>query len=59
VIVHTPDFEFWFVTGSQHLYGPDTLEQVACDSRTIVDGLNARRAIPYPIVWKPTVTSAE
>jgi L-arabinose isomerase len=59
VIVHKPDFEFWFVTGSQHLYGPETLDQVARDSRAIVDGLNAGGVIPYPIVWKPTVKSAE
>lgn len=25
------EYEFWFVTGSQHLYGPETLEQVAKD----------------------------
>lgn len=52
-------FDIWFITGSQHLYGPETLEQVARDSRAIVDRLNATRTIPYPIVWKPTVTTAE
>jgi L-arabinose isomerase len=59
LIVHKPDFDIWFVTGSQHLYGPDTLEQVARDSRAIVDGLNAGGIVPYPLVWKPTVKSAE
>jgi len=59
VIAHKPDFDLWFVTGSQHLYGPDTLEQVARDSRAIVDGLNAGGTIPYPIVWKPTVKTAD
>ena len=59
MIVHKPDFDLWFVTGSQHLYGPDTLEQVARDSRAIVDGLNGGGVIPCPIVWKPTVKSAE
>ena len=59
MIVHKPDFEIWFVTGSQHLYGPDTLELVARDSRAIVGGLNASGAVPYPMVWKPTVKSAE
>jgi L-arabinose isomerase len=59
VIVHQPAFEVWFVTGSQHLYGPETLEQVARDSRAIVDGLNATGTVPYPITWKPTVKSAE
>jgi L-arabinose isomerase len=54
-----PDFEIWFVTGSQHLYGPETLEQVARDSRAIVDGLNAGGVVPSPILWKPTVKTAE
>ncbi len=30
--------EVWFITGSQHLYGPKTLEQVAADSQAIVEG---------------------
>jgi L-arabinose isomerase len=59
VIVHQPDFDLWFVTGSQHLYGPETLEQVARDSRAIVDGLNQAGVIPYRLVWKPTVKTAE
>ncbi len=29
--------EVWFVTGSQHMYGPKTLEQVAMDSRIIAN----------------------
>ena len=59
MIVHQPDFDLWFVTGSQHLYGPETLEQVARDSRAIVDGLNQAGVIPYRLVWKPTVKTAE
>src|SRR5262245_42816830 len=59
MIAQKPNFEIWFVTGSQHLYGPETLEQVAKDSQAIVKGLNAAGAVPYPIVWKPTVKSAE
>ena len=59
MIVNKPDFDLWFVTGSQHLYGPETLEQVARDSRAIVDGLNAGGVVPYPILWKATVKSAE
>jgi L-arabinose isomerase len=59
VIVKRPDFDLWFITGSQHLYGPETLDQVARDSRAIVDGLNGGGAIPSSIVWKPTVKSAE
>ena len=59
MIAQKPDFEFWFVTGSQDLYGPATLEQVAKDSQAIVQGLNAAKALPYNLVWKPTVKSAD
>ena len=45
------EYEFWFVTGSQHLYGPETLEQVAKDSQAMVDGLNASGKMPCKIVY--------
>lgn len=51
--------EIWFVTGSQHLYGPETLKQVAADSQAIVAGLSAAKRIPLKVVWKPTVKSTE
>lgn len=47
--------EIWFVTGSQHLYGEETLRQVAANSQEIVKGLNASSHIPVNIVFKPTV----
>ena len=51
--------EIWFVTGSQHLYGPKTLAQVAEDSQAIVNKLN-EAGLPITLVWKPTVkTSTE
>ena len=47
------DHEVWFVTGSQHLYGPETLEQVAQDSRAIVGGLKfLRRLFAAPALVK-------
>lgn len=49
------DFEFWFVTGSQHLYGPATLKRVAEDSKIIVDGLNDSGRLPCRLVLKDTV----
>ncbi|MBN2844166.1 MAG: L-arabinose isomerase [Sedimentisphaerales bacterium] len=53
-------FEVWFVTGSQHLYGPEALKQVADDSQKIVDYLNSKAGFPCKIVFKPTVkTPAE
>ena len=51
--------EIWFVTGSQHLYGPKTLEQVAVDSQAIVAGLNRARRIPLDVVFKPVLTTPD
>jgi L-arabinose isomerase len=51
--------ELWFVTGSQHLYGPETLNQVAEHSHTIVRSLSAVPAIPVKIVFKPVLTAPE
>lgn len=51
--------EAWFITGSQHLYGPETLQQVAEHSRQIAQALNEASQIPVSIVFKPTVKTAE
>lgn len=47
--------EIWFVTGSQHLYGEDTLRQVAENSKAIANGFDASIQIPVKIIFKPTV----
>jgi L-arabinose isomerase len=52
-------FEVWFVTGSQHLYGPETLKQVAKDSQEIARTLNDSNAIPLKVVFKPVLKSPE
>ena len=52
-------FEVWFVTGSQHLYGEETLKQVAAHSQTIAKALDADKKIPVRIVYKPTVKTPE
>lgn len=52
-------FEVWFVTGSQHLYGPETLEQVAEDARVISGALNESAHIPVSIVYKPVLKTPE
>ena len=51
--------EIWFVTGSQHLYGEETLRQVAENSQQIVSGFNTSTQIPVKIVYKPTVKSPD
>jgi L-arabinose isomerase len=52
-------FEIWFVTGSQHLYGPETLETVAVHSREIAAALDASTHLPVRVVFKPTLTTQE
>ncbi|MFC0772054.1 L-arabinose isomerase [Terrimonas alba] len=51
--------EVWFVTGSQHLYGEETLKQVAQHSQEIASSLNNTEVIPVTVVFKPTVKSTE
>ena len=51
-------YEFWFVVGSQFLYGPEVLETVAQRAREMAAKLS--EALPYPLVYKVTAkTNAE
>jgi L-arabinose isomerase len=59
MMIDLSPFEVWFVTGSQHLYGPRTLGQVEANSRAIVDELNAVAGLPVKLVFKPVVTTPE
>jgi L-arabinose isomerase len=58
-MINLKQFEVWFVTGSQHLYGPKTLEQVAEDSKEIAAALDASEDIPVKVVFKPVLTTPE
>jgi L-arabinose isomerase len=51
--------EIWFVTGSQHLYGPQTLKQVAADSAKIAAALDRSPKILQKIIFKPVLTTPE
>ncbi len=50
-------YEVWFVTGSQHLYGPETLKQVDADSAEIAKALDASSELPIKVVFKPVLTT--
>jgi L-arabinose isomerase len=52
-------FEVWFLTGSQHLYGAETLQQVAEQSRAIAGALGEPGGVPVRVVWKPVLTLSE
>jgi len=49
--------EVWFITGSQDLYGPETLKQVSADSQKIAASLGKSKQISQKIVFKPVLTS--
>ncbi|MCT1476929.1 L-arabinose isomerase [Microbacterium sp. p3-SID336] len=50
--------EVWFLTGSQQLYGPETLATVAAQSQRIAQLLDAADEVPVRVVWKPVLTEA-
>lgn len=50
-------YQFWFCTGSQDLYGDECLRKVAEHSAKIVEGLNASGRLPFQVVLKPTLIS--
>jgi len=52
-------YEFWFVTGSQHLYGPETILEVGEHSKIITEGLNNSSQVPFKVVFKPVLTNPD
>ncbi|HWQ04802.1 MAG TPA: L-arabinose isomerase [Longilinea sp.] len=58
-MIDLKQYEIWFVTGSQHMYGLKTLQQVALDSQQISAALNDSPQIPVRVVYKPTLTTPE
>lgn len=51
-------YEFWFVTGSQHLYGEDALQEVEKHSVELTAKLNETGKLPFNIVFKQVLTNA-
>lgn len=58
-MIKLKQFEAWFITGSQHLYGEETLQQVDEHSAAIVKWLDASPDIPVRIVFKPVVKTPD
>jgi L-arabinose isomerase len=59
IVPDLASFEVWFLTGSQGLYGEETLAQVASQSQEIAAALGAASDIPVTIVWKPVLTDSD
>ncbi|MCK6626962.1 MAG: L-arabinose isomerase [Anaerolineae bacterium] len=58
-MIDLKQFEVWFITGSQHLYGPETLAKVAEHSQTIAQALDQSVKIPVKVVFKPVLTTPD
>jgi L-arabinose isomerase len=50
--------EVWFLTGSQNLYGEETLQQVASQSQRVAAALEDAAEVPVRVVWKPVLKDA-
>jgi len=58
-MIDLQQYEVWFATGSQHLYGPQTLETVARHSQEIAAALDASAHMPVKVVFKPVLTTPD
>jgi L-arabinose isomerase len=58
-MIDLSNLEAWFVTGSQHLYGPETLKKVEQHATAIVRAVSASPKMPVKIVAKPVMTNGE
>ena len=58
-MINLKSFEIWFVTGSQNLYGDETLKQVVAHSQQIVRELDASAFIPVTVVFKPVLKTPD
>lgn len=58
-MIDLKQFEVWFVTGSQHLYGEETLKQVDQDAAKIAAALDESTQIPVRVIFKPAVKTPE
>ncbi|MGD0582523.1 MAG: L-arabinose isomerase [Bacteroidales bacterium] len=58
-MINLKKLEAWFVTGSQHLYGPETIKQVAKDSSEIASFLGEYPETAVKIIFKPVLTTPD
>lgn len=58
-VVNLSTPEIWFVCGSQHLYGPGPLKQVAANAQAVVDGLVKSKRLPLPLKFKALLVDSD
>ncbi|MEO5921484.1 MAG: L-arabinose isomerase [Pseudolysinimonas sp.] len=59
IVPNLAEYTVWFLTGSQGLYGEETLRQVAEQSKAVAKGLQDSSDIPVTVVWKPVLTDSD
>ncbi len=58
-MIDPQQYSVYFVTGSQHLYGAETLERVVRNAQTVARALGDEASpLPVRVIWKPTVTTS-
>lgn len=58
-MLNTVKKEFWFVVGSQHLYGEEALQEVKANAQKMTDALNESGALPYKLVLQDLAVTAD
>lgn len=58
-MIDIKNLEVWFLTGSQHLYGPETLKQATTHAEDMVRHLDQSDQIAVRVVFKPIVTTSD
>lgn len=58
-MINLKNMEVWFITGSQHLYGEETLNKVAEHAQEVAQALSAAKQIPVTVVYKPVVKTPD
>jgi L-arabinose isomerase len=59
IVPDLAEYQVWFLTGSQGLYGEDTLRHVAEQSKAVAEGLQTSSDIPVTVIWKPVLTDSD
>jgi L-arabinose isomerase len=58
-MIHLDTPEIWFVCGSQHLYGPGPLQQVAANAQQIAAALAKAKRLPLKTTFKALLTTPD
>jgi len=58
-MINLKNLEVWFITGSQNLYGEETLKQVSKHAQIVADGINNAKQISVTVIYKPIVKTAD